>query len=172
MTLYSQHSVSIHLFPQAHNATCNKALVGYAFNSRHHQYIDDNDHAQLASITYVKKRADTLLKVSYSANIRVFSADGVGTVGGARWFVKIDEEECSAPSAIDIFYLRLGEDNIHIPSVLKGICGGTSGGAIGTGSHTITVHVGDPTTGQPLGHTSNGYGSTQLLEVEEICPPF
>ena len=155
---------------QAYNAACNKALVGYAFNSRHHQFIGNNDHAQLASITYVKKRADTLLKVSYSANIRVL---GGGSGRAARWFVKIDGQECSDPTLVDIWYFRTDTENIHIPANLKGICRGTSDGQIGTGSHTITVHVGEsPIDNYPLGHTSSGYGSTQLLEVQEICPPF
>ncbi|XP_065194481.1 uncharacterized protein LOC135825787 [Sycon ciliatum] len=155
---------------EAYNAACNKALVGYAFNSRHHQFIGNNDHAQLASITYVKKRADTLLKVSYSANIRVL---GGGSGRAARWFVKIDGQECSDPTLVDIWYFRTDTENIHIPANLKGICRGTSDGQIGTGSHTITVHVGEsPIDNYPLGHTSSGYGSTQLLEVQEICPPF
>ncbi|XP_065195179.1 uncharacterized protein LOC135826500 [Sycon ciliatum] len=157
---------------EEHHDECEQALVGYAFNSRYHNFIDNNDHAQLASITYVKKRADTLLKVSYSANIRVI---GGGVNGGraARWFVKIDGQECSDPTLVDIWYYRTDTENIHIPSDLKGICRGTSDGRIGAGSHTITVHVGEsPIDNYPLGRTSNGYGSTQLLEVQEICPPF
>ena len=115
------------------------------------------NNGQLQSLTFLKKQQDTGLRLLYSGNIR--ERDGLAM---ARWFFKIDGQECHLPSKIDVIMHHNRDDSMHVPAVLLGTCIATSSGQIGKGSHTISVHI-----EASDGHS--GYRSTSFLEVKEIC---
>ncbi|XP_065194730.1 uncharacterized protein LOC135826024 [Sycon ciliatum] len=144
---------------------CNLRTLGYKYQSRHSIY-KDLDEGQITSVTFRKKHTNTVLKLSYSGNIRT-----VGANTGARWYLKIDNRECARPTKIDIAMSQSSGHNTHIPAVLTGICESTysSGANIAAGDHTITVHVGR------YGLASDaytGWASTSILEIQEMCPQF
>ena len=128
----------------------------------------DADSAVVGSIQFNKKHRNTLLRLTYSANI------GMRTKGGtARWYFEIDGLECKLPTPIRFSYQKHIDDTwILIPSVLRGVCSATDSGHIGEGLHTIVVRVGQLDSRHSLGDVVSGWESTSTLEVEEICPTF
>ena len=119
-------------------------------------------------MTFRKKHTNTVLKLSYSGNVRTRGAHTV-----ARWYLKIDNRECVRPTKIDIMMYQSSDDNTHVPAVLTGICESTysSGASIAAGDHTITVHVGS-VPGQLASDAYTGWASTSILEIQELCPQF
>ncbi|XP_065194728.1 uncharacterized protein LOC135826021 isoform X4 [Sycon ciliatum] len=146
---------------------CNLRTLGYKYQSRHSiNYAPDG--GQIASVMFRKKHTNTVLKLSYSGNIRIY-----GAITAARWYLKIDNRECARPTKIDIVMYQSSDDNTYIPAVLTGICESTysSGADIAAGDHTITVHVGE-VPGVPASETLTGWASTSILEIQEMCPQF
>ncbi|XP_065195038.1 uncharacterized protein LOC135826352 [Sycon ciliatum] len=140
---------------------CNAASLGFAYTA--HNKILGRD-SQLASVQVTKKRASTLLRITYSTSISTRS-------GGTEWFAKIDGQECSQPSHINFFHERQGQETIHIPGHLEGLCRATSSGPIMQGRHVITIHARDLLSyvSRSMHHTLVGWKSTSLLQVREIC---
>ena len=151
---------------QASRETPSCPLLGYTYNSRHNIIID-SDSAEIASISFTKKQNYSHLRLSYSGNIRTSNSHGKA----ARWFFKINGQECSTPTEIDITMYQSVNDEILIPSYLTGICTGTAAGKIAAGQHQITVHVGKLSSHQ-LADALSGWASTSFLEVQELYPPF
>ncbi|XP_065194667.1 uncharacterized protein LOC135825953 [Sycon ciliatum] len=146
---------------------CNLRTLGYKYQSRHNLF-DHKDRGQLASITFIKKRTDTVLKLSYSSNIRTRGARKY-----LRWFFKIDGKECRQPTPIDIGMRQDTNDNTHVPAVLTGICESIAknGASLSAGHHNITVHVGQLST-RPIADGHSQWHTTSILEVQEMCPQF
>ena len=146
---------------------CKLRTVGYKYQS-HHNLFTSKNMGQIASITFTKKRADTVLKLSYSSSIRT-----VGAGKYLRWYFKIDGQECIKPTPIDIGMYQDTNDNTHIPAVLTGICESIvkSGASLPAGQHTITVHVGQ-IFNYPIAHGISQWHTTSILEIQEMCPMF
>ena len=145
---------------------CNRRSVGYKYQS----FVRDNDidDGRIATLSFRKKHTNTVLKLSYSGNIRTLGANAA-----ARWYFKIDNRECVRPTKIDIAMYKNSGENTHIPAVLTGICESTysSGANIAAGDHSITVHVGR-VSGYGIGNPYSGWGSTSILEIQEMCPQY
>ncbi|XP_065195231.1 uncharacterized protein LOC135826548 [Sycon ciliatum] len=146
---------------------CNLRTLGYKYQSRHSINYSP-DKGQITSVTFRKKHANTVLKLSYSGTVRTYGAHT-----GARWYLKIDNRECARPTKIDIAMYQESGDNTHVPAVLTGICESTysSGANIAAGDHTIKVHVGS-VPGYAAGNANTGWASTSILEIQEMCPQF
>ncbi|XP_065195228.1 uncharacterized protein LOC135826547 isoform X2 [Sycon ciliatum] len=146
---------------------CNLRTLGYKYQSRHSINYSP-DKGQITSVTFRKKHTNTVLKLSYSGNIRTATGNT-----GARWYLNIDNRECARPTKIDIMMYQNSGDNTFVPAVLTGICESTysSGANIAAGDHTITVHVGR-LRGYAASDAHTGYLSTSILEIQEMCPQF
>ncbi|XP_065195432.1 uncharacterized protein LOC135826756 [Sycon ciliatum] len=146
---------------------CNLRTLGYKYQSRH-SINNDMDEGLIASVTFRKKYANTVLKLSYSGDIRVLVSGG-----DARWHFKIDGQECARPSKIDIVMYQSSSGGIHVPSLLTGVCESTAsnGANLAAGHHTIAVHVGR-IPGRGNGNPYTGWLSMSILEIQEMCPQF
>ncbi|XP_065194756.1 uncharacterized protein LOC135826043 isoform X5 [Sycon ciliatum] len=145
---------------------CNRRSVGYKYQSLVRR--NGINKGRIATLSFRKKQTNTVLKLSYTGNIRTV---GAGTA--ARWYLKIDNRECVRPTKIDIAMYQSSGDNTHIPAVLTGICESTysSGANIAAGNHTITVHVGKTST-HDIGNADSGWSSSSILEIQEMCPQY
>ena len=134
----------------------------------------DKDNATLKSVTYEKKRTDTILRVSFHSTLgQLLSA------GCSNWFIRFDGHDCLQPAPIStlIFTWRENEPNSRewniAPSELSGLCKTTAQGLIIPGNIDISVHVkqcenstrSDSHSGRPA---SIGKATTLIL-VEEYC---
>lgn len=122
--------------------------------------------AQLASLVYKKKRPETLLRLLWSSNTRNKAAGSC-----ARWYFKIDGQECSEPQPVEGLLYQSVSSNIYRYNTLVGFCRSTAAGVIDKGNHTITVHVGKCRI-RSLTTGTNAYsmwatGST--MQVDEYC---
>ncbi|XP_065195035.1 uncharacterized protein LOC135826349 [Sycon ciliatum] len=138
---------------------CNSASLGFAYKS---QSAGGSGRRQLASVQITKRRASTLLRITYSTTIWTR-----GDRSASRWLAKIDGQECTQPSPIHIAHYRRDVNGAFIPGYLVGLCRATSSGPIAQGHHVITIHTG---TIAPYPHSANsGWLAPSLLEVREIC---
>ncbi|XP_065194754.1 uncharacterized protein LOC135826043 isoform X3 [Sycon ciliatum] len=146
---------------------CNRRSVGYKYQSFVHR--NGINEGRIATLSFRKKHTNTVLKLSYSGNIRTYGGNTA-----ARWYFKIDNRECVRPTKIDIAMYQSSNDHTHIPAVLTGICESTysTGANIAAGDHTITVHVGGNVEGLGIGDPDSGWGSTSILEIQEMCPQY
>ncbi|XP_065194729.1 uncharacterized protein LOC135826023 [Sycon ciliatum] len=146
---------------------CNLRTLGYKYQSRYNIGYRP-DEGQITSVTFRKKHTNTVLKLSYSGTVRT-----LGARTAARWYLKIDNRECTRPTKIDMTMFQSTGDDTHIPAVLTGICESThsSGANIAAGDHTITVHVGR-NPGHEASDAHTGWSSTSILEIQEMCPQF
>lgn len=87
-----------------------------------------------AKLTFTKAQSASGLYVMYHDNLRVTG----GVSSYCTYEVLIDGRSCSSPGPITGDIHENG-NNIHRPSPSAGFCTATSAGAIGSGSHTITV---------------------------------
>ncbi|XP_065194745.1 uncharacterized protein LOC135826040 [Sycon ciliatum] len=149
---------------------CNLRTLGYKYQTRYAIH-DEKDEGQIASLTFRKKQTNTVLKLTYSSNIRTGEYNG-----HVRWYFVIDDLECTKPTKLDIGMIQVPGGNDHIPSVLTGVCESTSSAAtnIPAGDHTISVRVGrmENAPGAPFGNPHSGWHTTSFLEVQEMCPQF
>eukprot|EP00117_Sycon_ciliatum_P001970 scpid76227/ scgid2865/ Collagen triple helix repeat-containing protein 1; Protein NMTC1 len=146
---------------------CNLRTVGYKYQSQHNLF-QEKDVGQVASMTFTKKRNDTVLKLSYSSSIRT-----LGALAATRWHFAIDGQECRKPTTIDIGMWQNTADNMHVPAVLTGICESIdpTGAGLRYGQHTISVQVG-PMRNFAIANANSGWYTTSILEVQELCPQF
>ena len=79
-----------------------------------------------------------------------------------RWYFKNDGKTCSSPNTIDVALYHSRTNNLHVPAVLLGMCRAISGGLIGKGRHTVSVHIA----------SKNGHSAiySSFLEIKEIGP--
>eukprot|EP00117_Sycon_ciliatum_P043682 scpid106296/ scgid5833/ Collagen triple helix repeat-containing protein 1; Protein NMTC1 len=146
---------------------CNLRTLGYKYQSRH-SINSELDEGLIASMRFRKKHANTVLKLSYTSNIRTYGANAA-----ARWYFMIDNRECARPTAIDVTMHQSTTDDSVVPSSLTGICESTTsnGANIAAGHHTIAVHVGR-LSNKLFGNPYSGWRSTSILEIQEMCPQF
>lgn len=80
--------------------------------------------------------------------------------------VLIDGRSCTSPGPITASIHENG-NNIHRPSPVSGFCSSTSAGAIGSGSHTLTVRHRSPNA---RGECYTGWPSARgFILVEELA---
>eukprot|EP00117_Sycon_ciliatum_P008322 scpid93945/ scgid11076/ Collagen triple helix repeat-containing protein 1; Protein NMTC1 len=147
-----------------HGTGCNLRTLGYKYQSRH-SINSELDEGLIASMRFRKKHANTVLKLSYTSNIRTYGANAA-----ARWYFMIDNRECARPTAIDVTMHQSTTDDSVVPSSLTGICESTTsnGANIAAGHHTIAVHVGR-LSNKLFGNPYSGWRSTSILEIQEMC---
>ncbi|XP_065195190.1 uncharacterized protein LOC135826510 isoform X2 [Sycon ciliatum] len=149
-------------------SSCNGGVVGHKYQSNHPHGHGGTTQSKgrIARMKFTKKRDNTVLRVTFSENIRV-----MGRGVAVRWFITVDDQECVKPSKLDIvMYQSDPHENSPIPSVLVGICQATAAGQIKKGTHNIDVNIG--ATSYPLGTPLSGFYSTTFFEVQEVCPEF
>ena len=138
----------------------------------------------LLTTTYNKKRSDTYLRVGFYS---VLAQDDSG--GCSQWYFQFNGKNCSSPAEIIISaYTSIHDNKRNLrrsPSVVSGICKGSSDGEFSPGSITITVNLG-PCPGAPFGapHTGQTFGvdlsyiivggvlSTELVNSNPSNQPF
>ena len=136
-------------------------VVGYAYKSFRESGVHYNGRVASSTFTFTKKEDNTLLRLMYSANIRV-----AGNANSANWYFQIDGSKCTQPGDIDIYLYESSSSYSHSPAVLTGICSATSAGKLLAGSHVITVHV------KSSNFVYTGHTSQSFLQVQEIIPPY
>ena len=143
-------------------------VVGYAYKSFRVGNGNDNGQVLPSTFTFTKKENNTLLRLMFSANIRVKNRRT--TIAGS-WYFQIDGSKCTQPGDIDIFLLESTNGPYYSyssssPAVLTGICGATSAGKLLAGRHVISVHV------KSNYDAYTGSSSQSFLQVQEIIPPY
>eukprot|EP00117_Sycon_ciliatum_P013047 scpid65612/ scgid4294/ len=147
---------------------CNLRTLGYKYQTRH-SYANTEKDGPIATMTFRKKYSHTVLKLTYSTNIRTHIGGGL-----TRWFFKIGGEECYRPTKIDMVMYQAATANTFIPAVLNGICESTANNRasnIPAGDVTITVNTGRLQVHEAA-NPASGWLSTATLEVQEMCPQF
>ena len=134
--------------------------MGYAYKSFRVGNGDDNGQVLPSTFNFTKKENNTLLRLMYSANIRVVGG------GVAYWYFQIDGSKCTQPGDIDIYLHESSASYSYSPAVLTGICSATSAGKLLAGGHVITVHV------KSSSDAFTGDISQSFLQVQEIIPPY
>ena len=135
-------------------------------------YRGPTQRGLLQTLNYNKKRADTELRVGFYT---VLSQEASG--GCSQWYFQFDGRNCSSPAqVITSAYTVIADHTKNLrrsPSVVSGVCKGTSAGGFQSGSIAITVHLG-PCPNAPGGepHTGQTFGvDVSYIIVEEYCPP-
>ncbi|XP_013412331.1 uncharacterized protein LOC106175063 [Lingula anatina] len=142
------------------SATCESQT---AFNIQqfaavsHTETRDENIHS---TSHYVKRAADTALRVRWSGNLY-----GEGNYKCGRWYFKFNGVECSNPGPLEwVMYVNGG----HVPQVKRGVAFNGICEGIGSGAIVITLHVGNCTSsGHPPFDAQTGWKTTTHLIVEE-----
>ena len=126
----------------------------------------------LLTTIYTKKRSDTYLRVGFYS---VLAQENSG--GCSQWYFQFNGRNCSSPAEIiTSAYTAIHDNKRNLrrsPSVVSGICKGTSTGDFSPGSIAITVKLG-PCPSAPIGapHTGQTFGGdVSYIIVEEYCPP-
>ena len=103
------------------------------------------------------------VQVTFNGNIRLTACSNCCM----RWFVTINNEECTQPAPIDgVIYTYNGSDiNIHRGSTITGICVGIGGGGIPVGRVNVTMNLG-PCGG--FNETFDSYTALETLSIIEI----
>jgi len=126
---------------------------------RGHGYgpFDDTDNGAVASrlLTYVKKKGETGVRISWIDNLEVVALDA------CRWSIRFNGAECADPGPIAFDY---GANmNGKRSQANFGTCFG-----LPADTYVVQVYVGAAPAGQ-LGDCKTGYlGQYWALEVEEV----
>lgn len=137
----------------------------------------DSFNNTIQSCSYTKVSEDTALKVSWHGNVAVIDC----LLCCVRWYLTIDDEECSDPGPIDIALVQdlssIGEDfvyNLTRPASVVGICHAAGGTTVGTGLHTVELRVGPCEDVGEFGNVPDpsdsvtGLNSVSRFVIEEI----
>ena len=137
-------------------------------------YRGPTQRGLLQTLTYNKKRSDTELRVGFYTVLDQEQSDAC-----SQWYFQFNGKNCSDPGeVITSAYTHISvAGNARIfrrsPSVVSGVCKGTSAGGFQPGSITITVRLG-ACPGAPGGapHTGQSLGvDVSYIIIEEYCPP-
>eukprot|EP00050_Salpingoeca_kvevrii_P006242 m.288215 g.288215 ORF g.288215 m.288215 type:complete len:254 (+) comp11930_c0_seq1:1646-2407(+) len=120
---------------------------------------EGTDSGPIASCTFVKKSDDSVLQVTWNGDVRV-----VCHGCSRRFYLLIDDRECTNPGAIDDMLHETHNDNHHRPGYISGICRQAGGQAIPAGPHVLTL----ATSGS--GDAFAGWTSTSRMIIEERAP--
>ena len=148
-----------------------QSLTGY-FTTEQHEHVRTTSGDPVASsrmLTYDKKLDSSILKISYTDNLRVYNyAQGSGSAA-CQFHVYIDGEPCSVPAPITgaVYTARSDYTNPHRIRTMIGVCEATASGPIGPGPHEVRVYVENYYEGRDTG-CYLGWESTATLLVEEL----
>ena len=131
----------------------------------------------IQSCSYEKLNTDTVLKVSWDGSAALINC----TLCCMRWYLTIDNMECSDPGPIDAAYVQdlsdtviSAENNLHRPTTVAGICNQAGGAPLEAGDRLVELHVGLCQDTQGTGtvpepsSTITGYNSVSRIVIEEI----
>ncbi|XP_014674603.1 PREDICTED: collagen triple helix repeat-containing protein 1-like isoform X2 [Priapulus caudatus] len=123
---------------------------------------DGKDNGLVHQCSITKLRDDTGLHVRWIGNIRNIKT---GAKLCSRWHIAFNGNECGNPARIDAqLYSNLEGLNIHMPSILEGICYGLS-----TGIVNVQLYVGDcRNPAHPHGDSYTSWDSVSRMIIEEI----
>lgn len=127
------------------------------------------------SCSYNKKSEDTVLKISWDGNIGVTGCQKCCM----RWYITIDDEECSYPGPIDVALVQDLTDisysyDLIRPASVFGICSQTGGMPVDSGVHNVDLWVGLCDDAGEVGDvpgpsdTVTGLNSVSRFVIEEI----
>jgi predicted nucleic acid-binding Zn-ribbon protein len=118
-------------------------------------------------LTFTKALADSQILVTWYDNFRVYNPSAGRT---CQWEVLIDGNSCKTPGKI-LADEHVGYDNnnTHHPATVTSVCSETTAGAIGAGSHTLTVRINGAVSGHSAGDCWTGwYDQHIMLAAREI----
>ena len=122
-----------------------------------------NHHLFLQECLFIKKSAETALRVFWSGNLRLHACHACCR----RWYFTLNNTECSAPAAIDgVVYMENGaKKNLHRPRHIEGVCETVHKGVVRVG-----FWVGN-CKGYRSADALTGWNSVSRIYVEEVPPP-
>ncbi len=148
-----------------------QSLTGY-FTTEQHEHVRTTSGEPVASsrlMTYTKKLDSSILKISYTDNLRVYNyAQSTGSAA-CQFHVYVDGQPCSVPAPITggVYTARSDYTNPHRIRTMVGVCAATASGPLEAGDHEIRVYVENYYEGRDTG-CYLGWESTATLVVEEL----
>jgi hypothetical protein len=107
-------------------------------------------------VNYTKQRADSLLRLTYSSNMRTY-----GTAGACcRWELRVNGNNCAPPVSANVYISPAGDYHQH--RTMSGVCSGIS-----AGNATVRPYVTN-CPGYSVYDCYSGWSSLTSLQVEEI----
>jgi hypothetical protein len=108
-------------------------------------------------VNYTKKRDDSVLKVTFSSNMRTYNIAG----SCCRWTIRVNGENCTPP--VDgLVYINITGANPHRHRTIVGICRDIPAGPI-----TVRPYV-ELCQGYGPADCFTGWNSTSTILVEEL----
>ena len=138
--------------------------LGHTYRSRYNARVTTSD-GQVATMSFNKTRDDTILKLSFFANM--FIQGGSTTM---RWYFLIDNQECTEPGKVEMTLQRSSHSQHYTPGQVLGLCQGTAAGRITQGQHRVAVNVSRASPGYGRPSTQTNWYSTEFIEIEVLCP--
>ena len=108
------------------------------------------------------RNSNSALRVTYQGDIRLLS---VPTGSCRRWFITINNAECSSPAPIDaLIYANVVSGlNLHSPGTLDGLCNNIPAGRV-----TVGLSVGKCNGYSHVGDAYTCWNSVCRLIIEEV----
>ena len=144
-------------------------LVGWQYKTWP-RLNDEQNEGVLASMHFTKKRNDTVLRLTWNSDLRLFGQEQC-----LLWYFTIDSKQCAHPAPVNgaVYFHVVGANRInsHRQSSIDGVCSGTKDGVLLAGPHFISINVGRCQL-QGGGDAYTGWQSVSTMFVHELCPPF
>ena len=170
-TLSPRRPIGAVPYALASGITDRQSLTGY-FTTEQTEHIRTTSGDPIASsrlLTYEKKLDSSILKITYTDNLRVYNYQSSSGSAACQFHVYVDGEPCSVPAPITgaVYTPRSDYTNPHRIRTMVGVCAATASGPIGPGEHEIRVYVENYYAGRDTG-CFLGWESTATLLVEEL----
>ena len=130
----------------------------------------NTDNGQLRSVTYIKQRNDTILRVTFHSTLSQYNHQGC-----SQWYIQFGGQDCTQPAPITTSIYKYHSDGSHstnsAPSEVSGFCNATSSGKLSPGNIQVSVHVKHciHNTGDALTGALEDQCTSYML-IEEYCP--
>ena len=126
------------------------------------------DEGPIKSLTcLLQKQSNTsAMWISFNGNLQLSGC----TDCCMRWYLTIDDKECSDPAPLEavIYSLSLDRLRVHRGSTIAGVCGGTSDGPLAPGEHRVTLNVGRCEGFNRTFDAYTGYDTVPTLSTREM----
>ena len=113
--------------------------------------------SRILKFTKLKSKEESLIRINYTDNIRVYNASGKGAM--CQWEIRVNEKSCT-PALVYQFHSNTAED-VRRSQSITGYCKGLK-----RGLHKIQIYLNSMGKGQANCRT--GWKSTWALEAQEI----
>jgi hypothetical protein len=125
--------------------------------------------ASIRTMSYDKKFADSLLKITYTDNLRSYNYTNTTSAAACLFHLYVNGEPCTVPNRIvgAVYTANSVMTNPHQIRTMVGVCSATASGPLLVGSHQISVYVADYYSDRDTG-CYLGWSSTTTLLVEEL----